>query len=186
MKYYKKLEGNKIYLSPINKEDYSVFTEWINNLENSIRLGNSTTTFSAQAEINFLEKASLQNHIFFVITKNDDKVIGSCSFYIVDHLHQKGELGIFLGEPFEKNKGYGSEAVQLLVEYGFKILNLHSIMLKVFSFNVNAIHVYEKIGFKRCGVRREAYLLNGKWYDELFYDILSSECTTTFLDNKLP
>ncbi len=52
---------------------------------------------------------------------------------------------------------------------------MHSIDLKVFSFNKNAIRCYEKVGFKKCGVRHEAYFLNGQFYDEITMEILESD-----------
>ncbi|HET6871520.1 MAG TPA: GNAT family protein, partial [Sporolactobacillaceae bacterium] len=83
-------------------------------------------------------------------------------------------------------KGLGTEAVQLIVEYGFKILNLNNIMLQVFEFNKSAIRSYEKAGFNEFGRRREAYYLNGKYYDDIYMEILAKDCQTRFLNPIMP
>ena len=93
----------------------------------------------------------------------------------VNPVCRTGTLGIFIGEQKERNKGYGAEALKLLLDYGFNILNLNNINLAVFSFNKNAIACYKKIGFKEYGVRHECYFLNGKCYDEILMEILRKD-----------
>lgn len=92
----------------------------------------------------------------------------------MNHISQSAELGLFIGEEKDRNKGYGSEVIELLLNYGFDYLNLHSIMLSVYTFNERAIHCYEKIGFKEIG-RREAYYCRNQFHDVIFMDILKDE-----------
>jgi RimJ/RimL family protein N-acetyltransferase len=72
-------------------------------------------------------------------------------------------------------KGAGTEAARLMLEYGFNVLELHRIDLEVFTFNPRAIHVYEKLGFKREGVRREVLLLEGTYHDSIVMGLLRYE-----------
>ena len=74
-----------------------------------------------------------------------------------------------------RGKGYGTEALGLLVEYGFQQLNFHSICLHVYSFNERAIRAYKKIGFKEAGRLRECYWADGRWHDRLIMDLLDHE-----------
>ena len=99
----------------------------------------------------------------------------------VDSVHQQAELGIFIGEKDYWDKGLGTEAVKLLLDYGFNLLNLHNILLKVFSYNERAIKCYKKVGFKEIGRRRESREIASQKYDEIYMDILSSE----FTDGKI-
>ncbi|MDY4237016.1 MAG: GNAT family protein [Bacilli bacterium] len=176
MKYFKKIEGEKVYLSPMNLEDIEKYVKWMNDFSTTDGLGSSSkvTTFESERSwlINNMDKAEQQ---FAIVLKETDKLIGNCGFVDINHLHQKGEVGLFIGEEENRSKGYGTEALSLLVEYGFNYLNLKNIMLKVFSFNKRAIKSYEKIGFKVFGKRTEVYYLNGKWYDEYFMEILRKE-----------
>jgi len=73
------------------------------------------------------------------------------------------------------DKGYGTEALSLLLDYGFKALNLHNIFLSVYSFNERAKKSYEKIGFKIIGIKREALLRDMERYDIILMDILPNE-----------
>lgn len=176
MKYFKKIEGEKVYLSPMNLEDIEKYVKWMNDFSTTDGLGSSSkvTTFESERAwlINNMDKKEQQ---FAIVLKETDKLIGNCGFVDINHLHQRGEVGLFIGEEENRSKGYGTEALSLLVEYGFNYLNLKNIMLKVFSFNKRAIKSYEKIGFKVFGKRTEYYYLNGKWYDEYFMEILRKE-----------
>jgi RimJ/RimL family protein N-acetyltransferase len=93
----------------------------------------------------------------------------------IDHLNQTAEVGIFIGNKNYWDKGYGTEALILLLDYGFKALNLHNILLKVYAYNTRAIETYEKVGFKQIGIRREALCRNLQLHNIIFMDILSSE-----------
>ncbi len=105
----------------------------------------------------------------------DDKLIGNCSIHEIDQLRQCAEVGLFIGDEENRNKGYGKEVLNLLLNYGFDYLNLNNIMLKVFSFNERAINCYKKVGFKEIGRRRQSYYLKGKFYDTVYMDILREE-----------
>ena len=160
MKYFKKIEGEKVYLSPMNLEDIEKYVKWMNDFSTTDGLGSSSkvTTFESERAwlINNMDKKEQQ---FAIVLKETDKLIGNCGSCDINHLHQKGEVGLFIGEEENRSKGYGTEALSLLVEYGFNYLNLKNIMLKVFSFNKRAIKSYEKIGFKVFGKRTEDYYL---------------------------
>ena len=175
MRYFKKLLGENIYLSPINLEDYEKYTEWINDLDISLKLGNAHQIYTLQKEQEILEDIS--ENSFAIILKENDKLIGNCGLIDVEQVTRKAELGIFIGEKEYWNMGYGTEAITLLLDYGFNLLNLHNIMLEVFAFNKRAIECYKKIGFKEIGRRREAREIAGKKYDEVFMDILAREFT---------
>ncbi|MHA1293718.1 MAG: GNAT family N-acetyltransferase, partial [Promethearchaeota archaeon] len=77
-------------------------------------------------------------------------------------------------------KGYGTDCLKILLSFGFEILNLHSIYLRVFDFNERAIKVYLKIGFKKAGVLREAYFIEGKYHDVILMDILANQFRQKF------
>jgi len=179
LNYFKKIVGERIYLSPINIDDYEEYTKWINDLDISINLGNAHQIYSLQKEKEYLKEVSKNN--FAIITEAEDQLIGNCGLMNVDSVHQQAELGIFIGEKDYWDKGLGAEAVKLLLNYGFNLLNLHNILLKVFSYNERAIKCYKKVGFKEIGRRRESREIASQKYDEVYMDILSSE----FSDGKI-
>jgi len=73
------------------------------------------------------------------------------------------------------NKGYGSEAISLLIDYAFNSLNLHNIRLNVYESNVNAISCYSKLGFQRVGIVREAVFMNQKYENLVIMDLLPND-----------
>lgn len=174
MKYFKKIVGERIYLSPMNLEDAETYVKWLNDFSVTDGLGCSSRVTSLEAEREWIKQSSGQ-YQFAIIRADDHKLIGNCGIQAIDQMKQCAETGLFIGEEENRGKGYGGEALNLLLDYAFGHLNLHNIMLKVFSFNERAIGCYKKVGFKEIGRRRQTYYLNGKYYDEVYMDILSNE-----------
>jgi len=172
--YYKKMTGKKCYLSPINVNDAEKFTEWLNDLEVTEHLTLHTQIISIEKEKEFLAMLS-KEHAYSIIDIEKNELIGNCGFHNIDHINQTAEIGIFIGNKKYWNTGYGTEAMSLLMDYGFKALNLHSIFLRVFAFNERAIKCYKKTGFKTIGKQREALLRRNERHDIIFMDILQNE-----------
>jgi len=102
----------------------------------------------------------------------------------IDNIRRTATLGIFIGEDENRSKGYGTEVLKLLLDYGFNYMNLHSIKLTVFDFNERALRCYKKCGFKETGRHRENRFINGKYYDTISMDILENEFTESYIRNK--
>jgi len=94
-------------------------------------------------------------------------------------------LAIGLG-PDHWDQGYGQEAMRLLLAFGFQELNLYRVQLTVFSYNPRAIRVYEKLGFQREGVFRQALHRDGQRHDMLLYGLLRPEWEALPLAAGLP
>ena len=100
------------------------------------------------------------------------------------NINRCATLGIFIGNKKFRNKGYGTKAIQLILEYDFKYLNFHSIKLDLISGNEMAHKCYLKCGFKDVGCSREQIFLNGKYYNKLHMDILENEFKGSYIKNK--
>jgi RimJ/RimL family protein N-acetyltransferase len=172
--YFKKLAGDKCYLSPIDTGDAETFTAWLNDQEviGSLELNAQVITVEGERE---LLGALAREHNYSIIVNGADTLIGNCGFVHIDHLNQSAEAGIFIGNKTYWDRGYGTEALSLLMDFGFRTLNLHNIMLRVYSFNQRALTMYEKIGFKRIGVRRESLQRNRQRHDIVYLDILEED-----------
>jgi RimJ/RimL family protein N-acetyltransferase len=172
--YFKKLIGKKCYLSPIDVNDAEKFTEWLNDMEILTNLQLYSSIVSFENEKDFLNNLS-KDHNYSIIDLETEGLIGNCGFMEIDYVNQTAEAGIFIGNKNFWNKGYGTEALSLLTDYGFKALNFHNIMLKVYEYNKNAIRCYEKIGFKQIGKRRGALYRNLERHNIIFMDLLRDE-----------
>ncbi len=174
MKYFPKLVGNRLYLSPMSVEDAAIYVKWLNNPTVSENIGMDTKITTLESEKEWL-KENQNKYNFAIVLKESDKLIGNISLIEVDLVHRNAVLGIFIGDDSNRGKGYGKEAIKLLLEYGFNNLNLNNIMLSVYSFNKRAIKVYESLGFKKFGTRHKSHYFKGKFYDEIQMEILKEE-----------
>jgi RimJ/RimL family protein N-acetyltransferase len=84
-------------------------------------------------------------------------------------------VGIFIGDKNYWGKGYGTDAMSVLVKFIFEQMNIHKVKLNVFSYNERAIKSYEKCGFKVEGVLRQEIFRDGKYYDEIIMGLLKEE-----------
>lgn len=169
-----KLVGTKCYLAPIDLNDAEQYTIWLNDQEVVKYLTLSNAVITVESEKAVLP-ALANEHNYGIIDLQTEQLIGNVGLIGIDNVHKTCEIGIFIGNKDFWNKGYGSEALCLLINYAYQTLNLNNIMLRVYSYNERAIKCYEKIGFKHIGRIREAKIRNQTKYDVVLMDILPGD-----------
>ncbi len=184
MKYFKKLVGDRIYLSPRNSEDVEKFTEWMNDFQVTDYIGRSGALMSLECEKRYLEENYNLEGTFAIVTLAENKIIGTVGLKDINTINRSAVLGIFIGEKDYLSKGYGTEAIRLILDFGFNYMNLHNIKLELISFNERALKCYKKCGFVETGRTRENVFVNGKYYDTISMDILSNEFNESYIRNK--
>ena len=185
MKYYKKLVGERVYLSPVSAEDAYTFIKWMNDFEVTDYIGRSANLLTLPQELTWITEVTQgKNYLFSIVKNEDDKLIGNIELQKVNHTDRRATLGILIGEAQERSKGYGTEAINLLLDFAFNYLNINSVNLTVLAVNDRARRCYEKVGFKEFGRQRESRFVNGKYYDTIHMDILKSEFMNSFIKNK--
>lgn len=185
MKYFKKLIGERVYLSPVNAEDAEKYVEWFCDFKMTDGVGSSGNLMTIETEREWIENTLKSgNFCFAIVNSENDELIGNCGIENISYKNRIATVGIFLGKEENRNKGYGAEVLRLLLDFGFNYLNMNNIMLNVKSFNERAIACYKKVGFKEMGRRRESYFLNGKYYDDVQMDILAREFEGSYIKNK--
>ena len=140
MPYYHKLVGKRLYLSPLDTEDPEVYTrwaEWLNEAEVAEHFSGSPQLVTIGVAQQTL--ASLQGYRMAMVLVEGDLLIGQISLHDVDYLNRNAFMGIVIGEAEHRHRGYGAEAIRLLLAYAFNTLNLHSVMLSVHADNYPAI-----------------------------------------------
>ncbi len=173
--HFRKIVGKKVYLSPRSIDDACKYAEWLNNYEISRFVNQHVKIISIEGEREYLAKNDQNSYNFAIIDNDTDELIGSISLMDINSINGTAELGIFIGDENHLSKGYGSEAIMLLLNYGFNFLNLNNIMLKVFSFNKRAQKAYKKCGFKEFGVWKNSHFAEGKYHDEIFMNIMRDD-----------
>lgn len=188
MECFKKLVGDRIYLSPkgVSDEEVQKFTEWMNDFQVTDYIGRTGQVITLSGEKEWLENSAKNREKidFNIIELANNKLIGTMGLMNFNWIERSAVLGIFIGDGDYRSNGYGTEAIRLLLEYGFRYLNLHSIRLDLLEINERAHKCYLKCGFKDTGRNREEIFLNGKYYDRLHMDILENEFDGDYIRNK--
>jgi RimJ/RimL family protein N-acetyltransferase len=170
------LEGKRIYLSPLEMEDLDRFCVWYNDpkLRMFLILPYPTTKID---EKDFIERKtkSKEDIVLSIVAKQGDRLIGNIGLHQMNRVTRCAMLGIAIGDLMMTSRGLGSEAIRLMLDYGFKTLNLHRIELFVHDVNDRAQEAYQRIGFVVEGRKREALYSDGKYHDEMIMAILKRE-----------
>ena len=185
-KYLKKFIGDNIYLSPISVDDVEEYAEMVNDIKVSVGLGylSYTNIIDFQSEKEFLISVKKEK-MFAVRLLENDELLGNIGFNSLDIINRNGALGVLIGNPKYQRKGYGTEALKLILDYGFSFLNLRNISLNVFEYNEVAYNLYKKIGFKEAGRLRKAVEIMGKTYDVIIMDMLKEEFQSVYIKREL-
>lgn len=121
----------------------------------------------------FITNAQAANPTLRFCIEKNGVYVGNIGIHPQQDVYQKNaEIGYFIGEPYW-GQGIASQAVKMIVEYGFRQLDFHRIFAGVFSYNMASAKVLEKAGFSFEGASVEAVYKNGELYDELRYAIIN-------------
>jgi RimJ/RimL family protein N-acetyltransferase len=171
--YFKKLIGTKCYLSPIDVNDFEKYAEWWNDPETVKYLQNNWVITAEKEKENLVFKS--KSHHYSVIDLETNDLIGEVCFVDINNINRCAELSVLIGNKNYLNKGYGKEALKLLIDYGYQSLNLHNIFLRVYENNARAISCYKSVGFKQTGMIRQGAYYNQSYDNILIMDILPDD-----------
>ncbi|AVP55119.1 N-acetyltransferase [Clostridium tetani] len=172
------LKSDRIKITALREEDIETITKWYEDT-NFLRVFDfnpSAPKTSWKIREWLMEEVSSSNNYFFAIRKKDaNKILGYVEIEKINWNNGVGGIAIGIGDSSEWGKGYGSEALSLAMDFAFRELNLHRLQLITISYNERAIKSYEKLGFKKEGIYREAVNRDGKRYDIYLYGVLKRE-----------
>ncbi len=170
------LKGKKVVLRPLNKEtDLEKCLKWINDVE----IRNFISAFlpkTKKQEEEWFDKED--DGVKLAIETKDGEYIGNISFFGLDYRHGIAEVGIFIGEKKYWNNGYGTDAVMILLDYGFNVLNLRKVKWRALVFNERSVNCSKRCGHKVEGIFKKEIFTNGEYVDMV--------CLAVFKKNFLP
>lgn len=171
------IQGEHVFLRPIEPADAELSHRWRTDAEVAALAGLPMPMSLAQVEerIARLAKSGEEAYSFLICLRADDRPIGEASLFEVDLPNGSAELGIFIGETAEWGRGYGTDAVNALVDFGFGSLRLERIWLNVWTENARARRSYEKAGFVREGTLRHDRYEGGRFTDGHVMSLLRDE-----------
>ena len=174
------LQGDLVTLRAMTSADYPRMTEFKNDVEVELLGGGRPPRPVSLATVteSFDEMAKDKESLAFAI-EADGKIIGDCGLFHVDQWARTAEVGIGIGDRDYWGRGYGRDAMRLLVGYGFTIQNLRKIWLETHGTNERAIRSYRAVGFVEEGRQREQVWLGGKYVDLVHMGLFRDDFTAT-------
>ena len=172
------LHGEKVTLRSIEREDLRRLREFRNDLEVELAGGGDpplpTPPERLEKEFEQAVVEKRRDRTDFAI-EADGECIGTCGLFDIDEAARHAELGITIGVKEYWGRGYGREAVGLLLDYAFRLRNLRRVWLEVHSANERAIRAYRSCGFVEEGRMREHIWLGGRYADNVIMGVLAEE-----------
>ena len=170
------LIGNQVYLRPVEKGDINRLYSWSNDPEIRGLTGEVFPTVQSSVE-EFLTRLQTDNsRVWFgIVLKDNDQLIGEAGLLRMFPAWRTTDLSLIIGDKAAWGKGYGTDAMQLLLDYAFGYLNFHRVAIGVVGTNTRALQFYDKVGFKREGIQRDGYYYNHAYQDFVMMSILDTE-----------
>jgi len=173
------IRGEGVALGPLHAGLLPMFERWDNDFWVIDRGGDDPAPRSSDQVRNGWEpllKGDRDDWLGFAIYALPElRPIGMANIRDFQNRHGTAEFGITIVAAADRGRGYGSEAVQLLLDYAFTVLGVHNVWLDTPAYNAAALRAYEKVGFREIGRRRGARVLAGQRYDVVLMDCLASE-----------
>ncbi|MDP8948936.1 MAG: GNAT family N-acetyltransferase, partial [Actinomycetota bacterium] len=153
----KSLSGESIELRRHARENYRLYGEWYGDQEIWRLTSWAASPLSPPAVERLFEDRELSStdDSFAIHLKAEEEPIGVISLMNISEANGSAELSVIVGHPEDRNQGYGAEAIDMILRYGFEELGLNRVGLSVFEFNEEAISTYEKLGFREEGRLRQ-------------------------------
>ncbi|MFO7637062.1 MAG: GNAT family protein [Clostridia bacterium] len=171
------LSGDKVFLDALEEADIPILASWYRDTE-FLRNYDFDPAFpksEEQLKSMYLGQQKETSAIFAIREQRTGKLVGLCGLMNISFSNRFS--WIFIGLGSDQGKGYGTQALSLLIRFAFHELNLERLQLNVIAYNHRAIALYEKLGFRREGAFRQAILRDGKRTDLLLYGLLAGEWT---------
>lgn len=175
----------RVGLGPMRRDLLPAYLRWINDVEIARFVG-LVQPMTEEQEARWFDSLFRDDAVYFTIYEmTGPRPIGSVGLYDIKRRDSTAELGVAIGESTLHGRGHGTEAVRLACDYGFSVLGLTNIMLRLAGFNERAFRAYSKVGFKEIGRRRKANFIGGQRFDEIYMDLLADEFESPLLAKRL-
>jgi len=172
------IRGERVWLRPIEPADIVADSAMAGDSEVGHFMGAKTPMSRAAAErfsTEILSQIGETGYPYAICLLGEEQSIGTVFLRDVDKVNGSGVVGIFLGDRRYLGQGYGTDALNALVDFGFGELRLERIELEVFDFNARAIRSYVKAGFQTDAVLRHSRFHRGSYHDVHIMSILRDD-----------
>lgn len=168
--------GEKVILAGLSLDAAPKILSWVNDPEIKFLTG-ALFPVSEFEHSDWIQTRAKSQHekLFLIKDKSSGTYIGTIGLKNIDFVNSNAELYIIIGDKCFRGSGFGTDAIIVLVNFCFTMLNLHKVYLRVFEYNSAGIRTYEKTGFKVEGTLKEHHFANGKYYDVILMAIINNK-----------
>jgi len=171
------LEGEKVYLRALEPEDLE-FVHGVENTEEFWEISANQTPYSRFMIRQYLENAHRDiydiKQFRLVICTLKHEAVGLIDIFDFEPKDRRAALGILIADADQRKKGYGAEALKLLCDYCFSHLALHQVYANITLDNENSAKLFENLGFKKVGVKKDWTFADGQYKDEVLYQLINN------------
>jgi RimJ/RimL family protein N-acetyltransferase len=170
------LKGDNVFLRPLEAKDCSIkYVDWLNDPEVNKYLESRWSSQNRASVKAFIQDIADSNHsiLFGIFLNSDSSHIGNVKIGPIDKYHLCADIGYLIGERTAWGYGYATEAVNLVTQYGFKVLKLNKCTAGVYENNLGSCRVLEKAGYSHEGCSKNQLKVDNGWEDHLFYGMLN-------------
>lgn len=170
------IRGSLVGLGPIRRDLSETYQRWLNDLRVTRTLALPPAPMTLAAETAWVDATSVGSDPHFTVYDLATmRPVGTTGLNGVNHFDGAAEFGIMIGEPDAWGRGFGTETTAMMISYAFDALGLHHLRLDVYAHNERGIRAYERAGFQRVGLLRQAKRIGRERVDVLVMDVLASE-----------
>lgn len=161
------LHGELVRLAQVERGNLESYKRWFRDYEVQRFLALPALPVTDEFEEQWYERVSANpdRYLLAIRTLADDRLIGNCGLFNIDHRNHSAEFGIVIGEKDCWGKGFGTDACRIMLRLAFDEFNLNRVQLHVYAFNPRARRAYEKAGFVYEGTYRQLVYREGQYHD---------------------
>lgn len=172
------LTGPSLALRAVEPSDVDLLLEWENDIS-VWKVSNTITPYSRfeieeyalNAKRDIFSARQLRLMISLPEEGAEPATVGTIDLFEFDPVHLRAGVGIMIAKKF-RGKGYAAEALKILVRYASEGLLLNQLFCNISSDNLVSIHLFETVGFVRCGIKKQWLNAGEEWLDEYMYQLI--------------
>lgn len=171
------IRGRNIELRALERESGETLRAWANEPEVNRWMQTGRIPLTAEQELAFIDRMGSSDHdqVFQIHLAETGALIGVIGLHAIDWIDRHGEIGIFIGDIAQQDRGNGRDAITTLLRHAFDTLGLHTVRILAVDGNERGLGLYQSIGFQHRGTFRSNTFLRGQWHDMHLLDMLDSE-----------
>ena len=169
------VRGKNVILREQREDDAKYFAYWFNQPEVMFKCGFEKPTDEEEIKRDISVHHKSEDSVWFTITNLNGSIIGETGLLRMFPAWHCTDLSIIIPDPKMRNKGYGTEAIRIMLDMAFDQYKMNRVAIGVVGSNTEALAFYQKIGFRQEGIQEQGYFYNNEYSDFVMMRILCSE-----------